>query len=167
MVNITEKIKVKSNVYLFILLTVQPFCSCKNKEEKPYSDILYEIHTLKEKVLQEGDTLSYNKLYDYYEYDNNLDELLTTSIILANRYNNVNAQNNTFSIITGSLYDNRSDKYLWDTASLEIAFSYLKRAVLSKNTNAISNLKFHVDNYNDELTVKIKNDKDLNKFLND
>lgn len=159
MEHMKKKILRKSSFYFALLLLI--FYSCINKKDKSYSDVLYEIRTLKQNVLMKGDTLSYNKLYNYYEYDNKLDELLTVSIVMANRYNNSKAQYRTFDILLNNMYDTRKEKYVWDKTSLEMTFLYLKKAVILGNNDAINSLKFHIANYNDELTWMIKDDIQL------
>ncbi|UQB68883.1 hypothetical protein [Epilithonimonas zeae] len=153
----------KNKILFFTSLFFLLFFSCENKEK--HSEILYKNHMLKQNVLLKGDIKSYNKLYNYYEYENNLDELLTSSIIMANKYNDSNAQFQVFTIMMNAFYDSENDRYIWDKESLDIVFSYLKKAVLAGNANAVTNLKFHTSNYNDELTVTIKKDAKLSKYV--
>lgn len=159
-----KRILKRNKINIFCIFLICVMLSCSSKNEKKYSDVIFELNQLKKKA-KNGDTLAYNKLYNYFEYDNTLDELLAISIIISNKYNYAKAQFDVYAILLDSLYDARTEKYNWDKISLNICFDYLKRAVLAKNSDALNNLKFHIDNYDDELSIKIKNDKDLRKIV--
>lgn len=130
-----------------VIFLVCLFCSfsCtkkiqENEREFSISNVHYGYQIgLKEKVVCEGDIQAYQKLIDIYSDDWNLEDLLSYSLIMANKYNYSEAYYYVFKILT-SMPNINADicaeekclsqgLYCLDDRTKEIAISYFKDAI--------------------------------------
>jgi hypothetical protein len=73
----------------------------ENKKKFSISNVHYGYQMeLKEKVICKGDIQTYQKLFDIYSDDWNLEDMLSYSITMANKYNYSEAYYHVFEILT-------------------------------------------------------------------
>jgi hypothetical protein len=132
--------------YIMFLSCLACVVSCsenkvqENKKDFSISNVHYGYQIeLKEKIICKGDIQAYQKLIDIYSDDWNLEDMLSYSIIMANKYHYSEAYYYVFKILTSlpninaniCVEDRCVDNglYCLDDKTREMAISYFKNAI--------------------------------------
>jgi TPR repeat protein len=143
------------------------FCSCQNKnqEESRSTNTPKESPSeLKKAIIENGDTLAYDKLFTMYLDYKYQEELLFYSLIMANKYNYIDAYFDVFYeffSINEYYGGERNSLDSLDKDSKDMAIRYLKQAVNKGHKQAKDILgDFYIDGkyveQNIELGRKLK-----------
>ena len=137
---------------VFIFLVIYSFISCNEKRvNMSISNCHYGYQMeLKEKVICNGDKAAYQKLLDIYSDDWNMGDMLSYSIIMANKFDDSDAYYDVFKILI-SLPRINANKCVSDTCSgigyyclddktKKIAVNYFIQAVYKGNIFASEEL---------------------------
>lgn len=133
-----------------ILLSIYLFTiSCKeNVKPESISNNHYGYQVkLKERIICYGDIAAYQELYDIYSDDWNLGDMLSYSVIMANKYDYPEAYYDVF-VILSSIPQINGNKcvqpecseqgfYCLDQKTKNIAIEYLRKAIKKGSINAL------------------------------
>jgi hypothetical protein len=142
-------------IYLALLFVFTILLSCESKQEKVITNNNppNNISEIKDLVLLKGDPEAYDDLTRYYLDFPYPDEQLIYSLIMANKYNNPQANYDVFTIII-NLHDKKGNI---DTEFAKMGINYLMRASKLNHHQALEEVKeYSITEKSDPKSIMLK-----------
>lgn len=124
------------NKIIFLFVFILTF-SCIERNDGQLTEENISIY--KKKILEKGDKYSYSRLLIHYTDKNKTIELIPYSMLMADTYNNVDANKQMYFDLI-KLYNNGiyNDSLVFSTKNSELIIKYLKKAAILGDEKAIN-----------------------------
>jgi len=132
------------NIIVFVSFVLLFSCNNMKKCNDDVFSMSYGGHSTTEyeclkKIVDYGDTIIYQTMFDDYSDNSHIDEFLAYSLIMANKYDFAQAYYDVFYILTFTLISEEYETCL-DETTRQFALDYFKQAIYKGNIIASERL---------------------------